>query len=211
MLFTFRVTEPHTGKPVTHFEVVHEKLFHLFIVSQDLEYFVLHVHPVPRPDGSFTLRATLPAAHVPACQGDYYPAGGVPQLSPIAITTQGYTAPLVPADLKPDVSPKHGENLEVELTTDPPQPIAGMKTLLFLKVKPAEGLEPYIGAWAHMLAVSNDLIDMIHTHPSIADGGPNLQFDLYFPREATYRIWIQFQRLGKVNTVAFTVPVSRLK
>jgi len=58
-----------------------------------------------------------------------------------------------------------------------------------------------------MLAVSNDLIDMIHTHPSIADGGPNVQFDLYFPREATYRIWVQFQRFGKVNTV-FTIPVS---
>jgi hypothetical protein len=94
---------------------------------------------------------------------------------------------------------------------DPPQPIAGKKTLLFFKLKPADGLEPYIGAWGHMLAVSNDLIDMIHTHPSIADGGPNVQFDLYFPREATYRIWVQFQRLGKVNTLEFTVPVSRLK
>jgi hypothetical protein len=52
---------------------------------------------------------------------------------------------------------------------------------------------------------------MIHTHPSIADGGPNVQFDLYFPREATYRIWVQFQRLGKVNTLVFTIPVSRLK
>ena len=113
--------------------------------------------------------------------------------------------------MKQDLSPQHGENLEAELTTDPPQPIAGKKTLLFFKLKPADGLEPYIGAWAHMLAVSNDLIDMIHTHPSIADGGPNVQFDLYFPREATYRIWVQFQRLGKVNTVVFTVPVSRLK
>ncbi len=210
LLFTFRVTEPVKKKPVTHFEVVHEKLFHLFIVGQDLEYFA-HVHPVPQPDGSFTLRATLPKPGTYRLLTDFYPAGGVPQLTPIVITTQGYTAPLAPANLKPDVSPKHGENLEVELTTDPPQPIAGMKTLLFVKVKPAEGLEQYIGAWAHMLAVSNDLIDMIHTHPTIADGGPNLQFDLFFPREATYKIWIQFQRLGKVNTVAFTVPVSRLK
>ena len=33
-----------TGAPVKHFEIVHEKLFHLFIVSQDLQYFA-HVHP----------------------------------------------------------------------------------------------------------------------------------------------------------------------
>ena len=62
-----------------------------------------------------------------------------------------------------------------------------------------------------MLAVSDDLNDMIHTHPSIANGGPSVQFDVYFPREAMYRVWVQFQRLGKVNTLAFTIPVTRLK
>ena len=206
----FRTTDPKTRKPVKRFEVVHEKLFHLFIVSHDLEYFA-HVHPEPQPDGSFLLRTTLPKPGTYRLLADYYPTGGVPQLTPTTISTEGYTSPLVPAELKQDLSPQHGENLEAELTTDPLQPIAGKKTLLFFKLKPADGLEPYIGAWAHMLAVSNDLIDMIHTHPSIADGGPNVQFDLYFPREATYRIWVQFQRLGKVNTVVFTVPVSRLK
>jgi hypothetical protein len=206
----FRVTDPKTRKPVRSFQVVHEKLFHLFIVSHDLEYFA-HVHPDLQPDGSFLLRTTLPKPGTYRLLADYYPTGGVPQLTPTTISTEGYTSPLVPAELKPDQAPQHGENLEAELTMDPPQPIAGKKTLLFFKLKPAEGLEPYIGAWGHMLAVSNDLIDMIHTHPSIANGGPNVQFDLYFPREATYRIWVQFQRLGKVNTVVFTVPVSRLK
>ncbi len=208
--FTFRVTDPKTGKPVTKFEEVHERLFHLFIVSQDLEYFA-HVHPEKRPDGAFVVRATLPKPGTYRLLGDYYPTGGVPQLEPLAITTEGDTAPLVPANLKADLSPKQGENIEVELTVDPPQPIAGKKTLLFFKLKPADGFEQYIGAWGHMLAVSDDLIDMIHSHPSIADGGPNVQFDLYFPREAVYRIWVQFQRKGKVNTVAFTLPVSRLK
>jgi hypothetical protein len=205
----FHVTDP-AGRLVKHFEIVHEKLFHLFIVSQDLEFFA-HVHPILAADGIFRLKQTLPKAGTYRLLGDYYPTGGVPQLTPIAITTEGDIGPLIPANLRPDVSPQHGENIEVELSTDPPVPIAGKKTLLFFKVKPAEGLEQYIGAWAHMLAVSDDLVDMIHTHPTIADGGPNLQFDLYFPRESTYRIWVQFQRLGKVNTVVFTLPVSRLK
>ena len=207
---TFRVTDPKTGKPVTKFEVVHEKLMHLFIVSQDLQYFA-HVHPEPQRDGAFLLRTTLPKPGVYRLLADYYPTGGVPQLTPVTISTEGYIAPLVPAQLKPDLGPQHGENLEAELTMDPPQPIAGKKTMLFFKLKPAEGIEPYIGAWGHMLAVSDDLIDMIHTHPFIADGGPDMQFNLYFPREAMYRIWVQFQRLGKVNTLVFTIPVSRLK
>jgi len=206
----FRITDPKTGEPVTKFELVHEKLFHLFIVSQDLEHFA-HVHPEPRPDGTFLLRTTLPTPGIYRLLSDFYPAGGVPQLTSKTITTAGYTEPLRPAGLKPDLTPKRGENLEVELVTDPPQPIAGRKTLMFFKLKPADGIEPYLGAWGHMLAASNDLIDLIHNHPAIADGGPQVQFDLYFPREATYRIWVQFQRLGKVNTVVFTVPVSRLR
>ena len=207
---TFRGSDPKTGKPVTRFEIVHEKLFHLFIVSQDLEYFV-HTHPEPQPDGAFGLRTTLPKAGTYRLLADYYPVGGTPQLTPKTITTEGCTAGLEPAAPKPDTGPQRGENLEVELTMEPPQPIAGKKTLLFFKLKPAQGIEPYLGAWGHMLAASNDLIDLIHSHPSLADGGPQTQFDVYFPREATYRVWVQFQRLGKVNTVVFTVPVSRLK
>ena len=58
-----------------------------------------------------------------------------------------------------------------------------------------------------MLAASDDLIDLLHEHPFNADNG-QIEFDLTFPRAATYRVWIQFQREGVVNTVAFNVPVQ---
>jgi hypothetical protein len=101
--------------------------------------------------------------------------------------------------------------MDVELTMDPPMPIVGLKTLLFFKISPVDGLEKYIGAWGHMLAASDDLIDMIHDHPFIADGGPKMQFNIIFPRARIYKIWVQFQRKGVVNTASFTVPVSELK
>ena len=50
----------------------------------------------------------------------------------------------------------------------------------------------------------------IHTHPFLADGGPAMQFNLFLPRAATYRIWLQAQRRGVVNTVSFTVKVSEI-
>ncbi len=54
----FRIADPQTGAPVKQFEMVHEKLFHLFIVSQDLQYFA-HVHP--QLDGAvFRLETSLP-------------------------------------------------------------------------------------------------------------------------------------------------------
>lgn len=86
-----------------------------------------------------------------------------------------------------------------------------MKTLLFFRVDPAEGLEKYLGAWGHMLAASEDLVDMIHNHPFLGEGGPQIQFNLIFPRAVVYRLWVQFQRQGVVNTVRFDVPVTELK
>ena len=73
-------------------------------------------------------------------------------------------------------------NLGVSLVTEPARPLAGMKTMLFFRLEPADGLEPYLGAWGHMLAASEDLVDMIHDHPFLAEGGPQIQFNLIFPR-----------------------------
>jgi hypothetical protein len=208
----FRIADPETGAPVKHFEIVHEKLFHLFIVSQDLQYFA-HLHPQLGGDSVFRLETALPKPGTYRLLADFYPTGGTPQLAPKTITTADYTAPLeagIPR-LAPDLSAKQAENLVAELRLDPPQPVAGKKTMLFVHLAPAEGLEPYIGAWAHLLAVSDDLVDTIHEHPFIADGGPDMQFNIFFPREAMYRVWIQFQRQGVVNTVAFTIPVTALR
>jgi hypothetical protein len=146
--------------------------------------------------------------------GDYYPAGGTPQLNATTVIvpgTPGAAIKLSDPVLKPELGISHCENMDVELVTDPPQPVAGMKTLLFFRINPAAGLEKYIGAWGHMLVASDDLIDLIHDHPFIADGGPQLQFNIIFPRARTYKIWVQFQRKGVVNTASFTVPVAELK
>jgi Heavy metal binding domain len=206
--FTFRIRDPRKNTPVTKFETVHEKLFHLFIVSQDLDYFV-HDHPVPQPGGVFTYSATLPKRGLYRILGDYYPTGGIPQLTERTIIVPG--GHLETPKLAPDLAPKHTANMDVELVTEPPQPLAGFKTLMFFRVKPADGLEKYIGALGHMLAASDDLIDLIHTHPFLADGGPQIQFNVIFPRARTYRLWVQFQRKGVVNTAIFTVPVQELK
>lgn len=208
----FRVIDPRSAKPVSKFEIVHEKLFHLFIVSQDLQYFV-HDHPRFEPDGVFRFDAVLPKAGMYRILGDMYPAGGTPQLIAKTIFAVGASGDLSlpPSELRPQLEASHCSNMDVELVMEPAQPISGMKTLLFFKLKPGNGLEKYLGAWGHMLAASDDLIDMIHSHPFLADGGPQVQFNMIFPRVRTYRIWVQFRREGVVNTAAFNVPVSELK
>ena len=205
---TFKIRDPKTGAPVSRFEVVHEKLFHLFVVSQDLDFF-LHDHPVMTQDGAFRYQGSFPKPGMYRLLADYYPTGATPQLTAKTIFVPGGS--WNPAHPAPDLASKHTENMDVELTMEPAVPLAGLKTMLFFRLKPAEGLEKYLGAWGHMLAASDDLIDLIHTHPFLADGGPQVQFNVIFPRARTYRVWVQFQRKGVVNTATFTVPVSVLR
>jgi hypothetical protein len=201
----FSVENPDTGKTVSHFDTVHERLFHLFIVSADLQYFV-HDHPKYDGAGEFRYATSFPKSGMYRILGDFYPAGATPQLAPKTIFVQGQPLSLAEAKLTPDLAPQTGQNTEVELAMDPPRPAAGAATRLYFRLKPASGLERYLGAWAHMLAASQDLIDLLHEHPFNADNG-QIEFDLSFPRVGIYRVWIQFQREGVVNTVAFNVPV----
>ena len=201
----FSVLDPEHGKPIEHFQIVHEKLFHMFVISQDLQYFV-HDHPTFGSDGKFRYEIVFFKPALYRILGDFYPDGATPQLIAKTIIVPGGSQ--ATPSLTRDYSTKDAGNMKVALETDAPQPIAGSKTMMFFTLDPADGLEKYIGAWGHMLAASDDLIDLIHTHPFLADGGPKMQFNVYFPRPQKYRVWVQFQRKGVVNTAYFDdVPV----
>ena len=222
---TFNIEDPKTSKTVKDFVLTHEKLFHFFLVSQDLKFFK-HVHPEIQPDAKFLLDVTFPKPGLYRLLSDFYPKGGTPQLVASTMMVPGAGFKLEPAKLSPDLAPKRADgskdgkdvpgNLDIEVSTDPPAPIVGEKTLMFLKVKPAKGMELYLGAWAHMLAASSDLVDLIHEHPFLVTDPVDsdykqLQFNLIFPRAGVYRVWVQMQKDGVVNTVAFNVPVTELK
>ena len=166
------------------FEIMHEKLYHLFVVSQDTKFFV-HTHPHDAAGRQLRLSLKFPHPGLYRVLSDFYPKGATPQLIASTLFVQGGVDQGVdqgvaqgagqgefkmePAKLQADLSPQHTENLEVELATDPPEPIAGFKTMMFFRLTPNEGIETYIGAWGHMLAASSDLIDLIHTHPVPGD------------------------------------------
>lgn len=204
----FEVLDPRTQTRVRRFEVVHEKLFHLFVAGEDLAFFA-HEHPVMGRDGWFRHTMVFPKPGGYRLAADFYPTGGTPQMHVRTLLLPGPRPPRPP--LQPTAGPVLGENLAARLSSEPARPVAGTKTLLFFDLEPADGLEPYLGAWGHMLLASQDLIDLIHTHPFLADGGPRVQFNVIFPREGVHRLWVQFQRRGVVNTLAFNVPVTALR
>ncbi|HEV8348134.1 MAG TPA: heavy metal-binding domain-containing protein [Vicinamibacterales bacterium] len=208
------VRDPHTKATVRRFDPVHERVFHLFIISQDLEYFA-HVHPTLHRDGSLDVDIQLPKTGVYQLIADFLPSGGSPQLVQKSIVTAGYAGPLVaPPRLARDTGDKIVGDMRVTLTM--PEPIAGREQLVTFELHdaasgaPVTDLEPYLGAAGHLLFTSADLAIAAHSHPVVeisARGGPTVVFQMLFPREGDYRMWVQFQRRGEVLTSSFTVPV----
>jgi hypothetical protein len=206
--------EPHTGATVRRFEVVHERVFHLFIVSHDLEYFA-HVHPKLHDDSSLDVDVELPRPGAYQLIADFMPVGGPPQLVQQSFMTEGYSGPLstIPR-LAADGSDKIVGGTRVRLTM--PEALAGREQLITFDLQneatgvPVVDLEPYLGATGHLLLASADLAVAFHSHP-IAEisttGGPTVVFQVLFPRAGDYRMWVQFQRRGEVLTTSFTTPV----
>ena len=209
---TFGLIDPRTERPVRKLEIVHEKLYHVFVVSQDLSFF-LHTHPERQGDGDFHLDVRLPKAGLYRVLSDFYPSGATPQLITNTVIVPGAETAMDSAHIQADLSPKTTENARVDLTLSPSHVVARQDVSMVFRVRPEQGVEPYLGAWGHMLAASADLVDMTHNHPiaaadSSGGAGKNIQFNMAFPRAGVYRVWVQFQRLGVVNTVAFNVPVE---
>jgi hypothetical protein len=229
----FTIFHPKTGEQVREFGVLHEKLFHLFIVSQDMAEFQ-HIHPVFEKDGRFTIDTVLPRAGHYKVYADLYPLEGSPQVLERGLITAGYSGDLFASEprLTPDVElGKVVHGMRIELALDPPHPIAGRGAALRYHLSdaatgaPIRDLVPYLGAWGHTLILSEDQRDYVHSHPveivpesregeAPARGGPDVTFEAFLPRPGVYRIWSQFLRAGRaeseIATVSFTIRVRRL-
>ena len=209
----FRVRDPRNGLAVTRFDVLHEKVFHLFVVSRDLKHFA-HLHPAPGKDGEFDVSFTLPHQGHYQLIADVVPSGSAPQLLQRAITTAGYEGALheVPA-LQPDLADKVVGTTRVRL--DMRSAVAGGERVMTFTLldepsgTPITDLEPYLGAPGHLMAVSADLTAAAHSHPMPQEAiGSTVAFQVLFPRPGLQRVWVQFQRGGRILTASFTVPVE---
>jgi len=229
----FSIFHPVTGKQIKDFNILHDMPFHLFVVSQDFEVFQ-HIHPDKQPDGSFTIETDLPKAGYYKIFCDFFPAGGMPQVTHHNLVTAAYNGDLMSsqAKLTPDKPlntklVKTVEGTRFELKFEPGEPFAGKPAELHYHLvdektgEPVKDLKPYLGAWGHTLILSEDATDYLHSHPtemipegvdrSKLESKSDVVFDTFFPRPGHYRIWSQFQRGDKIITVPFTVYAPRLQ
>jgi hypothetical protein len=226
MPFTLRlrVRPPSNGEPVRRFEVVHGKPFHLFVVSHDMTVFE-HLHPELNTSGEWEIEISVPKAGYYRVLSDFVPTGGSPQFIGRTLVTAGFDGDIVSeaARLVPDTElTQTVDSITATVAFEPDVLLSGEYGHLEFTLtdahtgQPIRDLEPYLGAYGHTLILSEDLLDVVHAHPSewfesesptTPTGGPRLTFEGYLPRPGHYRAWTQFLRGGHLSTFTFTFRV----
>ena len=222
---TLTVREPVSMAAVSEFATVHDKRFHLFVVSQDLAHYA-HVHPDQQPDGSWGIDVTLPRPGYYKLYADFLPMGGTPQVIAQPFVTAGYRGDL--ASSRAALVADRGliktvdRLLRVELVLPDDGLVAGREEAFAFQLAdgttgaPVADIEPYLAAWGHVLLISEDTQAVVHAHPvemvperdPAARGGQIITFKALFPKAGHYRLWGQMQRQGHLHTAMFTVDVA---
>ena len=91
----------------------------------------------------------------------------------------------------------------------------GAASELKLKVsrdgRPVTDLQPYLGAYGHLVALRSGDLAYLHVHPNGEPGdgttepGPDISFTATAPSAGTYRLFLDFKHDGEVHTATFTV------
>jgi hypothetical protein len=208
---SFSVTDAD-GAAVTEFETEHDKELHLVVVRSDGERF-RHVHPTMSADGVWSIPWSWAEAGtyrvfadlVPAASGENVTlsravevAGPVDSRPAAAVsasdTTGGYTATLTG-----DLSVGGESTLTATVTRDG---------------EPVTGLEPYLGAYGHLVALRDGDLAYLHVHPEGDEpepgsrSGPDVTFMTQAPPPGRYLLYLDFKVDGDVHTARFVVDAE---
>ena len=201
----FTVTGPD-GRPVTAYDEQHERDLHLIVVRRDLTGFQ-HVHPrLDETTGRWTTAVDL----VPGAWrvlADFVPSGGEKLVLGSDLLVPG---DFTPEPLGADQLTAHVDGYDVTLDGSAE---AGAETMLTATVtrdgEPVTDLQPYLGAYGHLVSLRDGDLGYLHVHPRDDTGpGPEISFDTEFPTEGRYRLFLDFRHGGTVHTAAFTVSVE---
>lgn len=161
-----------SGATVRELPIVHEKPMHLLVTSSDLNEFY-HIHPDPQADGTYRVTHTFPNAGKYKLYADFTPKDSAQVVEKIDLNVTG----TVRQDVKlveDKLNVKTVESLRVTMKPDKPLR-AGDELMINFAVadaktgRPATDLQPYLGAMAHFVIISEDTTDFLHAHPMTKD------------------------------------------
>ena len=195
------VVEGPDGAPVTAYDVEHEKELHLIAVRRDLSGFQ-HVHPTMADDGTWSTALDLEPGDWRVF-ADFDPAGGAGLTLGTDLAVPGDYRPTAPAE---ETTTATVGDYEVRLEGDL---VAGEASPVTLTVtedgEPVTDLEPYLGAYGHLVALREGDLAYLHVHPEEGDAGPGIPFVAEVPTAGRYRLFLNFRHEGVVRTAALVV------
>lgn len=167
--FDFSVKDKE-GKPFDNLKIVHEKLIHLLVVSDDLAFFD-HVHPEKQADGSFKLNYKFPMGGIYKLYADFTPEDSPQIVNVFDVNVGGEPRQKTPLTADKDFK-KTVDGLTFTMKPDGDLKAANGVALNFYVTdengKAVTDLQPYLGAMAHFVVISEDASKFLHVH---AEGG----------------------------------------
>lgn len=199
------------GEPVTDFETEHEKELHLIVVRADGQQF-RHDHPEMNTDGAWSIPWQWDAAGTYRVFADFTPAetGKGITLS----TTVQVSGDYEPLAAQP-ATETSVDGFDVAVTGDL---VAGVPSTLTMTItrdgQPVTALEPYLGAFGHLVALRDGDLAYLHVHPH-GDApqpgqrsGPEIVFEVTAPTAGRYLLFLDFQVDGQVRTAPLVIDTT---
>lgn len=194
---------------VTEYDVEHEQELHLIAVRRDLTGYQ-HVHPVRAADGTWSVPLDLTPGEWKLF-ADFSTHGEALTLGTDLSVAGDYQPAPLPAPGTTAVVDGYTVTLDAHLD-------AGEETELTLSVSrdgvPVTDLEPYLGAYGHLVALRDDDLAYLHVHPEGEPGdgvtapGPDVTFFATAASAADYRLFFDFKHDGVVRTAEFTIAAE---
>ncbi|MBD2175304.1 hypothetical protein H6F42_00040 [Pseudanabaena sp. FACHB-1998] len=207
------------GKAIKNFEVFQEKLMHLIVVSDDLQFFQ-HLHPEYKDNGRFEIVTNFPQAGGYTLFSDYKPSKAQEQISVLKTQVTGLNATTSIIDFN---NSKTFGKTKIDLNTSSvngelTKINAGEEVTLTFDLQDTvtnqapTDLQPYLGEKGHLVILrqSNPLTAASYIHAHALENTPmgKISFKAKFPQSGKYKLWGQFKRDGEVITGDFWLNVS---
>ena len=201
-----------SGDPVIDYETAHDKQLHLIVVRTDGAHF-RHVHPVTDGRGTWTIPFTFDAAGTYRVFADFVPAplGETVTLTSTVEVAGAFTPEPRTSDVA--VASVDGVTVELEGALAP----GAERELVFTVTRdgePVTTLEPYLGAYGHLVALRQGDLAYLHVHPmgepgdGVTEPGPEISFMATAPTAGRYLLYLDLQLDGRVLSVPFVVTAT---
>ncbi|RXR22771.1 heavy-metal-associated domain-containing protein [Oerskovia turbata] len=209
---SFQVQD-HAGAPVTQYTTAHEKDLHLIVVRTDGSQF-RHVHPVlDETSGTWSIPWEWAAAGSYRVFADFTPAGAGESSRTVTRTVQ-VAGGFVPVEQQPT---RTAQVDGYTVTVDGELAAGASSGLTFTVTRdgePVTALEPYLGAFGHLVALRDGDLAYLHIHADGADpeagqtAGPDVAFAAEAPTAGRYLLYLDFQVDGQVHTAELVLDAA---